>query len=75
MAVEEKADLESPLEKAKEYFKKMGLNPSVAKNDFTPADAIAIFTKAVQDLEDNKLAEDTIKAVLNRAWDLFKILA
>jgi len=26
-------------------------------------------------LEDNKLAEDTIKAVLNRAWDLFKILA
>lgn len=59
---------------SREYFTRLGLDPHVAKNTFSEKDAIAIFLKAAQDLKERRMQKDLIKKVLNRAWDVFKLL-
>ena len=59
----------------KAYFQDRGLDPGVHKNTFSAKDALATFAKAKDILEDEKANKKLVQDILNRAWDIFKILA
>ena len=79
MVGDEKKEVEEPQDEtecsSKAYFERLGLSPEVSKNTFSEEDAIAIFLKVAQDLKERRLQKNLIKKVLNRAWDVFKLLA
>ena len=57
-----------------EYFSSIGVNPNIARNEFGLKEALQTFTKAGDELKKIKDNQDLATSILDKAWEIFKLL-
>ncbi len=57
-----------------DYFNSVGINPNIARNDFGTKEALETFAKAGDELKKRKDNKDLITGILDKAWQIFKLM-
>ena len=58
----------------KDYFSSIGIDPEISKNSFGVKEAIETFAKAEDALKTMKDNKYLVSNILDRAWQIFKLL-
>lgn len=58
----------------KDYFSSKGIDPEISKNSFGMKEAIETFAKAEDALKTRKDNKYLVSHILDKAWQIFKLL-
>ncbi len=68
------SDEEKTKKGVQDYFNSVGINPEISRNDFGLKEALEIFVKAKDELEQQKDNKELVTGILDKAWEIFKLL-
>ena len=65
---------ETVKEGMQKYFDSVGISPKISRNSFGTKEALETFAKAGDELRTIKNNKDLMAGILDKAWEIFKLL-